>query len=387
MNLLPIMSSKQRVHSVLEGKPVDRFPVTAIYNMLIYDDFFSKITGNSQAMLESWSSSKDPDSFLRCYRQMVETLPFEILQPNPWAPNREWRETNEYVQKDAKPFRHNIKTGEWFPLEVTSSGHARDYHMNETRNIQDKKDADEKIKLFTADQQIALGQSDWIDAVVSAYGKDNFILSGGVVGTFYLSGNHFGQTNVLSMLREEPDLIEYVSKKVLEQNIEDIRRFARSGGDAIYIDDATTTNDMISVDDYERFSLPYMKAMVDEIHRLGHKAILIYFGGVADRLEQIASTGADGLVMEASMKGFVNDIDDAVRRIGKKITLFSNIDPIGVLQEGSDADVTAEITRQCAAGLKGRGMILSPASPITPFTSIDRIKFFIDKAKEIGRSN
>jgi hypothetical protein len=35
--------------------------------------------------------------------------------------------------------------------------------------------------------------------------------------------------------------------------------------------------------------------MVKEIHHLGHKAILIYFGGIADRLEQIASIGADAL--------------------------------------------------------------------------------------------
>ena len=96
-----------------------------------------------------------------------------------------------------------------------------------------------------------------------------------------------------------------------------------AGGDAIYIDDATATNDMISVADYERYSLPYMQAMVDEIHRLNHKAIVIYFGGISDRLEQIAATGADCLLMEASMKGFRNEIeagggkdrvsDDAVR--------------------------------------------------------------------------
>ena len=96
-----------------------------------------------------------------------------------------------------------------------------------------------------------------------------------------------------------------------------IRRFAAAGGDAIYIDDATATSDMISPAMYERFSLPYMKAMVDEIHRLKHKAILIYFGGIMDRLELIAATGADGLLPEASMKGFVNDTAEIARQIGR----------------------------------------------------------------------
>ncbi len=40
------------------------------------------------------------------------------------------------------------------------------------------------------------------------------------------------------------------------------------------------------------------------MNRLGK--ILTYFGGVADRLEQIASIGADGLVMEDAFNGSPN---------------------------------------------------------------------------------
>jgi len=83
---------------------------------------------------------------------------------------------------------------------------------------------------------------------------------------------------------------------------------------------------MISPAQYERFCLPYVREMVREIHRLGHKAIVIYFGGVGDRLEQIAATGADGLSYEASMKGYVNDTAEIAARIGDRMTLFSNLD-------------------------------------------------------------
>ena len=43
------------------------------------------------------------------------------------------------------------------------------------------------------------------------------------------------------MLIEAPELIDYLSRKLLEDNIEIIRSLAASGGDAIYIDDATAT--------------------------------------------------------------------------------------------------------------------------------------------------
>jgi uroporphyrinogen-III decarboxylase len=121
-----------------------------------------------------------------------------------------------------------------------------------------------------------------------------------------------------------------------------------------------------------------MKAMVAEIHRLKHKAILIYFGGIMDRLELIAATGADGLLPEASMKGFVNDTAEIARRIGDRMTIFSNIDPVEVLQNGTDANLAAEISRQVEAGRAARGFILSTASPITPSTPLARVQRFLE---------
>jgi uroporphyrinogen-III decarboxylase len=109
---------------------------------------------------------------------------------------------------------------------------------------------------------------------------------------------------------------------------------------------------------------------------------LIYFGGVMDRLEMIASTGADGLLIETSMKGFINDIEEAVQRVGKQITFFGNIDPVRYLQDGTDDELSKEIQRQCTAGKKGRGFILSPASPITPKTPLHRVQKFL----KLGRN-
>jgi len=37
------------------------------------------------------------------------------------------------------------------------------------------------------------------------------------------------------------------------------------------------------------------------------------------------------------MKGYVNDIDAIARRIGDRVSLFANIDPVGVIEQGSDA--------------------------------------------------
>jgi uroporphyrinogen decarboxylase len=129
-----------------------------------------------------------------------------------------------------------------------------------------------------------------------------------------------------------------------------------------------------------------MKEMVREIHSLGQKAIIIYFGGIADRLEPIASIGADGLQMETSMKNYVNDIGETVRKIGRRVTMFGNLDPVRVLQDGTDEELEAEMRRQTAAGRQGRGFIMCTGSPITPATPLARVRRFIELGRELGVS-
>ena len=360
------MNSKKRVYAALEGKPVDRFPVTVLYNHLYHCDHFTELTGKPPQKLAVWRHAQ-PEEHIKIYKLLVEKVPFEILQPLS-APSRQKRD--------------NFNPTENVPTQ-TKSKHATDYAANETQHVFDKKDVDERIKINKAEDLVASGINDYRESVVATFGKDYFILSGGIIGTLYTCSAYVGLTNIFSMLIEKPDLMEYISQKILEQNIEKIRQLAAAGGDAIFIDDAMTTCDMISVEHYERFSLPYMKEMVREIHNLSHKAILIYFGGIQDRLEQIASIGADGLSMETSMKGYVNDINEIAKRIGNRVTLFGNIDPVRILQNGSDDELDAEIKRQVAAGKEARGFIISTGSPITPATPLERMQKFIELGRKV----
>ncbi len=369
------MTNKAHVRAALAGQPVDRCPVTVLYNYLYHLDHFAELTGLAPWELHRWLYA-EPVEHVALFRTLLDQAPFEIVQPHS-APSRERREHVAVVLRDGVPCLHDTRTGDDTPIAVSASGHAVDYAANETQHVFDRHDIDAKVTVWPTEAQRAAGIHDNLDAAVAALGEDHFILSGGVVGPIYSCGAYVGQSNLFAMLIEQPALIDYLCHKIHEQHIETIRALAASGGDAIYIDDATATSDMISVAHYERFSLPYLRAMVEEIHRLGHQAIVIYFGGVMDRLEQIAATGADALAMEASMKGFVNDLGVAADRIGDRMTLFGNIDPIAVLQDGTDVELSAEITCQAAAGRRARGFLTCTGSPITPFTPLARVQRFL----------
>ena len=373
-------SGKARVHAALEGRRVDRFPVAALYSHYYQADHFAELTGMPAWKLHWWRHAT-PEEHVDVLCRMLEAAPFETVQLFE-APSREDRSRIRILEQDGRAFRE--RAGQIDRVADSVSGHAADYAANEQQRVFDRGDADEQIRAIPAAVQRASGIDDYVDAAASRLGQDHFIVAGSVAGPLFSCGTYLGQTNTFTMLVDSPALVDYVCAKVTEQNVETIRRLAATGGDAIIIDDATATADMISVAHYERFCLPYMRTMVDEVHRAGLKAIVIYFGAVMDRLDQIASLGADGLSVECSMKGYVNDIDAMARRIGDRVSLFANIDPVGVIEQGSDAVLEREIARQVRAGRQARGFLVSPASPITPATRLERVRQFIEVARTVG---
>lgn len=252
------MTHKQRIHAALEGKPVDRCPVTSLYNQLYHLDHFEELTGLPAWRRHEWLAMPIA-RHLEVFRRIQAAAPFEILQPQ-LASDRVWRERQEFILKTGQTFRHDRETDEWERLDLVSeSGHATDYHANETQYIFTPEDIDRRLPLSQILKASDEGELDYVKAVVATFNDQEFILTGGVIGTLYSCGGHVGQTNLFAMLIEQPDLITRLCERILEFNLARIRHLAEAGGDAIYIDDATATSDMISPALYERFSLPYFR--------------------------------------------------------------------------------------------------------------------------------
>lgn len=376
-----MQTTKDLVLSALEGRPVHRMPVSVPYVCLYHIDHFTELTGLPLWKRLEWLYS-EPTQYLELLKIMVSKAPFDLLWALHSARPRSERQDVEFVHKNGTVYIHYKKENVWKQADTVDFYESWNT-INETQKVFDLKDLREKIRPVSAEQMRQTGQNDYLDITVQHFGKDLFIVSGTLVGMIYESHLHLGLSNLLMMLVENPHFVDELCKRLLECKIEDIRRIASSGGDAIAIDDALATCDMISVKHYQRFCLPYLQQMVQEIHRLGFKAILIYFGGIADRLEHIADTGADGLIMETTMKNYVNDIDQIAEKIGKRITLFGNIDPVRIMQDGTDQELYAEMQRQAAAGRKARGFIMSTGSPITPQTPLSRVLQFIEWAKKM----
>ena len=377
-----MMTDKERVNAAFNGQPVDRMPVYPSYLTLYQQDHFHELTGYPRHHFQKWLYSPQ-EEFIATLRSLTDTTPFDILQA-PYLPtDSAWRNT-KYIEKDGCAYLLDSATGQTRNVTMrTESDHAEDYQVNEKVLVRDLQDLRSKCPIVRANDLLKDGAAERYVEIVEAFANDKFILTGGVAGTIYSASEYVGQTNALAMFLQKPDFMHEICKHWREKSVEWIRTLCSAGGDAIYLDDATATSDMISPAIYEEFCVPYISTIVKEAQSLGHKVILIYFGGVMDRLEQIASTGADALAMEASMKGYTNDLEQAAQRIGDRMTLFGNVNPYDHLQQLEESALKKIMQEQAEAGRGARGFIMATGSPITMGTPLTRVQKFIQLAHQI----
>jgi len=373
------MTSKERMQAAVEGLPPDQLPVCASYQALYYEDHFDELTGQPRLHYQKWLYSPR-EEFLATLRTIVDLVPFDMLQV-PFSPPESWRQRVRFVEEDGSTFLLDTVSGSRQRLVESKTGHAKDEVLNEEMLVRDVRDLREKFPVRRAEDHIRDGGAERAREIVEAFGDENYILAGGVAGTIFGCGSYVGQTNALAMFLEKPDFMHELCKHYTEHSVEWIRAICSAGGDAIYLDDAMAGNDMISPAVYEEFCVPHLEPLVAEAHSHNHKVILIYFGGVMDRLEQIASLGADVLAPETSMKGYVNDIGAIADRVGDRMTLFGNVNPYDHLERLSDDELEQVMREQAEAGRRARGFVMATGSPITVGTPLARAQKFIELAR------
>jgi hypothetical protein len=374
------MNPRERMLACFNHQPLDRFPVTAPYLMLQQADLWEQIYKLPSWKYYEWCLA-EPEAHIQLYRQMDDLLPYDIAQPNQWASSHADRQHLKIVAGDSGHYQLDDRSGE--RKKLIENLHEKDDQAEWDQTVFTSADVQEKIEVMSAAQVIENGHLDYMQAYIRAFGHERFV-AGTLINSFYLSSHYVGLKNRFLMILDEPELLHAIIERLTLRNIEEMSAFARVGCDAIFIDDATATKDMVSMKVYDEFCLPYLRRQVDEAHHLGMKVIVIYFGGIADRVENIVSTGADGLMMETSMKGYVNDLAVIADQVNDRMLLFGNLDPVGDIEQASDAELEARMRQQIAVGKKYGRMVVSTGSPITPDTTLARVQKYITLAQQLS---
>lgn len=208
---------------------------------------------------------------------------------------------------------------------------------------------------------------------------DKFALTWSATPLWLLAGT-MGYEEWFYHLAHDPAPLLRAADRLLQGQLHGIAAAAAMGVDGVWIEDCLT--DQIGPERLRRYHLPHLRALTDAIRAAGMASFYYFCGNPWPAFDVLLESGADALSLEESKKGFTIDIADVVDRVAGRMAVLGNLDAIDLLEHGSTADLAAEIARQRAAGHRnGNRFIQSTGSPVTPSTSVSRVREYAALAR------
>jgi hypothetical protein len=179
----------------------------------------------------------------------------------------------------------------------------------------------------------------------------------------------------LMALVEDPGKVKACLQRFAEGAVTLARGQAEAGVDAVLISSAFAGAGFISPRQYQEFVLPFERQVIAGI-RAAHAGLPIYThtcGAIGDRLELMEETGTDGIdTLDPPPLGTV-DLADARRRLGGRLFIKGNLDPVGILLQGTPRQCHEAALRALADAKAGGGFILSSACSVAPRTPPENV--------------
>jgi len=156
-----------------------------------------------------------------------------------------------------------------------------------------------------------------------------------------------------------------------------VRLMAQTGCHMVSNGDSPAGPEMISPQMYRRFALPYEKRIVEQAHRLGLPYTLHICGNTDAILADMLETGADCFELD-----YKTDIGKVFSFFQDTACLIGNIDPSGVLAQGTADDVIRETKRVLDIYSSSPRLILNAGCAIPAETPPENLKALIAAARE-----
>ncbi|XP_010525378.1 PREDICTED: uroporphyrinogen decarboxylase 2, chloroplastic [Tarenaya hassleriana] len=206
------------------------------------------------------------------------------------------------------------------------------------------------------------------EAAVLGFVGAPFTLSSYVVE----GGSSKNFTKIKRLAFSQPKVLHALLQKFTASMIKYIRYQADSGAQAVQIFDSWATE--LSPVDFEEFSLPYLKEIVNSVKQTHPKLpLILYASGSGGLLERLAQTGVDVVSLDWTV-----DMAEGRNRLGRDMAVQGNVDP-GVLF-GSREFITSRIHDTVRKAGRGKH-ILNLGHGIKVGTPEDNVAHFFEVAK------
>ena len=234
-----------------------------------------------------------------------------------------------------------------------------------------------------------------------------------VSGPFSTVGNLLGPENLARAMMREPAQVHRLLEKVTDYSIQYHQAFAGRAHAVVVLDPMSAT-ELISPDHYREFVLPYLERDFAAIAEAGLIPINHPCGdttGILDMaVDVLPAEGPKGvhasfgqaLTRPRSMRWVQEMVGDptlepdpgdpcsimmlgAKKAVGDKVCLCGNIDPVGVLLDGTPEDVRQAVKRVIEYAGPGGGLILCPGCDLNPAVPAENLIALVEATKEYGQ--
>jgi len=205
----------------------------------------------------------------------------------------------------------------------------------------------------------------------------NEVRTGAVcLGPFSICGALRGEERLMMDLVENPPFVH----KLMEIATEALYQYGvalKKAGSSASVSEPLPT--LVSLEHYREFNLPYLKKLVDRWEKAGVHCFLHVCGQSAHILEGLAETNCWAISVDENI-----DIGEAKRRVGDKVVLVGNVDPIDTMRYKTPESIAAEVRDCIRKAAPGSGYILSTGCECPIGTPFENLEAFMEAAWKYG---
>jgi MtaA/CmuA family methyltransferase len=320
------MNSRERVFSLLEGRPTDHLafmPITMMFAARHIGEKYGRYALDHRIMAEAQLRTAadfgfDHVSGITETREAPDCgAKVQLFEDQPWAMN----ESNALLAEKSDLARLESPD----PREAT--------HMR------DRLDGLALLKNRAGEEKIIEG---WVEGPCGA------------------SADLRGINRLMLDFYDDPAFVRDLFDFVLELALRFGKAQVEAGADLIGIGDPAAS--LVGPHVYEEFVWPYERRLVDGLHKAGARVRLHICGNTRRMLEAIGRLECDIVDIDSSVP-----VREAREKMGTKQVLLGGIDPVRALQNGTPQQVVeavAECHRQAGARfIVGAGCEVPPDTP------------------------
>jgi MtaA/CmuA family methyltransferase len=179
--------------------------------------------------------------------------------------------------------------------------------------------------------------------ILDALGDEVFVVACFDQFPLSLASQLLGINETMLKLLDDRPLVEALMERCLDYGMAFGKALAGAGAHMLSGGDSPAG--LIGPELFRETALPFEKRLIQGLKEATGKPVSLHICGDSTAiLGEMAGTGADVLEIDHKV-----DIVTACRIVGPEITLWGNLDPVGVLAQGSPAQVQDAARRVCKA--------------------------------------